>query len=274
MAEEAADGGGGRTHYEVLELERDAILADVKRAYRRLAVRHHPDRNVGDEEGATARFREINEAYEVLSNVDSRGDYDRSLERGGGGNDGRSRHSGGWSSGRGRHGADHRPRRARDPFDLFDDVFRNDPFFAEAYKSMDDLFSRRFDASGQLRAGAEDEGGVAEGGSGGGIWGMVSGKIWGMVRDYLPNVKVDVRTSVDTGGYSSTTARSYGPSAVTRMSTRTIVRNGRRVTVQSLEKDGNKIEERYVGGRLVERRVHGVREDIAEIVGGAGGEEF
>jgi molecular chaperone DnaJ len=47
---------------------------DVKKAYRRLAVRHHPDRNIGDEAGATVWFREVNEAYKVLSDAASRGE--------------------------------------------------------------------------------------------------------------------------------------------------------------------------------------------------------
>ncbi|KAL7519446.1 hypothetical protein ACHAWF_000240, partial [Thalassiosira exigua] len=61
-----------KTHYDELELEPDATLGEIKKAYRRLAVKHHPDRNPGNEEEATEKFREIAEAYEVLSDEGSR----------------------------------------------------------------------------------------------------------------------------------------------------------------------------------------------------------
>jgi hypothetical protein len=55
-------------------------------------------------------------------------------------------------------------------------------------------------------------------------------------------------------------------------STSTIIQNGQRITVQSLEKDGNRIEEKYVGNTLIERTVNGRKEDIGRIK--ARGEEF
>jgi molecular chaperone DnaJ len=64
-----------RDYYEVLEVDRNASKEDLKKAYRRLARRYHPD--VSSVEGADERFKEINEAYEVLSNENSRAAYDR-----------------------------------------------------------------------------------------------------------------------------------------------------------------------------------------------------
>jgi molecular chaperone DnaJ len=61
--------------YIVLGVERDATLADVKRAYKRLARRHHPDINPGDRMAAS-QFRQIAEAYETLSDPDRRRRYD------------------------------------------------------------------------------------------------------------------------------------------------------------------------------------------------------
>ena len=69
----------------------------MKKAYRRLAVRHHPGRNIGDKAGATVRFPEVNEAYKVLLDAASTGEYDQSLDRSGGGGGGR----GGGRSGNG-----------------------------------------------------------------------------------------------------------------------------------------------------------------------------
>ena len=65
-----------RDYYEVLGVPRGASEADVKKAYRRLAMKHHPDRNAGDD-GAEEKFKEASEAYEVLSDQDKRERYDR-----------------------------------------------------------------------------------------------------------------------------------------------------------------------------------------------------
>jgi molecular chaperone DnaJ len=64
-----------RDYYEVLGVSRDATDEEIKRAFRRLAFEYHPDRN--REDGAEAKFKEVNEAYEVLSDADKRAAYDR-----------------------------------------------------------------------------------------------------------------------------------------------------------------------------------------------------
>src|SRR5690606_986003 len=65
-----------RDYYEVLGVQRDAANADLKKAYRRLAMKYHPDRNPGDPE-SEARFKEAKEAYEVLADESRRSAYDR-----------------------------------------------------------------------------------------------------------------------------------------------------------------------------------------------------
>ncbi len=65
-----------RDYYEVLGVPRDASPDDVKKTYRRLAMQFHPDRNQGDKV-AEARFKEVSEAYEVLSDADKRRQYDQ-----------------------------------------------------------------------------------------------------------------------------------------------------------------------------------------------------
>ncbi len=64
-----------RDYYEVLGIGKDATEADIKKAYRRMAAKYHPD--VNHEPNAEARFKEINEANEVLSNPDTRARYDQ-----------------------------------------------------------------------------------------------------------------------------------------------------------------------------------------------------
>ena len=64
-----------RDYYEVLGVDRNASADDIRRAYRRLAFKYHPDRN--REDGAEDKFKEVNEAYEVISNPEKRTTYDR-----------------------------------------------------------------------------------------------------------------------------------------------------------------------------------------------------
>lgn len=64
-----------RDYYEVLGVPRSATEEDVKRAFRKLAFQYHPDHN--KEDGSADKFKEVNEAYEVLSNAEKRARYDR-----------------------------------------------------------------------------------------------------------------------------------------------------------------------------------------------------
>ncbi len=66
-------------HYAALGLKSDATLADIKRAFRQKASQFHPDRN--SDPDAPARFREVQEAYDVLSDDDKRKAYDDNRRR-------------------------------------------------------------------------------------------------------------------------------------------------------------------------------------------------
>ena len=99
-----------RDYYEVLGLPSEASEAEIKKAYRRLARDHHPDANP-DDSGAEERFKELTEAYEVLSNPESRRAYDtygHQIPRAGAGT-----------------------RGAADPFGGFQDIFET--FFGDRF---------------------------------------------------------------------------------------------------------------------------------------------
>lgn len=93
-------------YYEVLGIARDASGDEVKRAYRRLAIKWHPDQNQGNPE-AEAKFKECAEAYEVLSDPDKRAVYDRH----------------GHAGLRGRAGHDFNSMHVEDIFSMFNDIF-------------------------------------------------------------------------------------------------------------------------------------------------------
>lgn len=107
-----------RDYYEVLGVERSATESDIKKAYRKLALKYHPDKNPENQEEASKRFKEIGEAYDVLSDEKKRRTYDvyghEGLQQG---------------SGLGDHpGAQDFHFHFRSAEEIFRDFFANDPF--------------------------------------------------------------------------------------------------------------------------------------------------
>ena len=67
----------GKDYYRILGITKNVSDAEIKKAYRKLAMQYHPDRNPGKEKWANEKFKEINEAYGVLGDPQKRGQYDQ-----------------------------------------------------------------------------------------------------------------------------------------------------------------------------------------------------
>src|SRR3979411_1463478 len=102
-----------RDYYEILGVTKSATEVEIKKAYRKVAIQFHPDKNPGNKE-AEEKFKEAAEAYEVLSDADKRAQYDR------------FGHAGLSGNGRGGYGTGN--MNMEDIFSQFGDIFGDDLF--------------------------------------------------------------------------------------------------------------------------------------------------
>jgi len=135
-----------RDYYEILGVKRGSSDSELKSAYRKLALKWHPDRN--KEAGAEAKFKEINEAYEVLSNKDKRAKYDQFGHAA-------FDPSAGFGGARGAGGQSYR----QGPFTYtyssgggFEDLFRGSGGFSDPFDIFESFFGGSNPLRGQYRA--------------------------------------------------------------------------------------------------------------------------
>ena len=238
-----------KTHYEILELTAGAKPLDIKKAYRSLALNHHPDRNNGSIE-STERFKLISEAYAILSDPHSRKCYDNELNR-------PTTVSTKTSS---------KSRRCstfgKDPYQQFDDIFTNDPFFHSAFEGMDDAFAARFN---DTRVKEQTEGECCA------FWccgdGSQNRKNLSLGACIMKSLGIEITvTSYSKQADGSMSRKFYSANALTGSTnkmTRTYTNShGQKVTVMTLEKDGNVMEDILVGGDIIQRKINGTRHQI------------
>ena len=120
-----------RDYYEILGIEKTATEADIKKAYRKQALKWHPDKNPDNKVEAETKFKEINEAYQVLSDPQKRKTYDQFVHAafdpasGMGGGPFRGANTGPftWSYTSGAGGAGFEDMDFNDPFEIFESIF-------------------------------------------------------------------------------------------------------------------------------------------------------
>ena len=286
------------TYYDILELSSptgkphhkrsDVTSLDIRKAYRRLALQYHPDRNAGpDQEACKVKFQQIGHAYEVLSDERRRKEYDDLLDRGmdvdadgavvgtaGTGSDtgAGTAYSSTTTPFGGRPGYTY-----ANPYSVFDDLFRNDPFFADAFRDMDDEFARRFQQKKQNDNSGETDAGGSSTEEESSFNNMCTSLLslpqtikskGGVGRWLLDKMGVQLtvtsyRTEMDGTVSASTYTNTGTPGTYTDKKTRTYVNGeGKRVTIKSMERDGNRIEDMYVDNELRERKVNGKVEPL------------
>ncbi|XP_018409499.1 PREDICTED: dnaJ homolog subfamily B member 6 isoform X5 [Nanorana parkeri] len=232
-------------YYEVLGVLRNASQEDIKKAYRKLALKWHPDKNPDNKEEAERRFKEVAEAYEVLSDSKKRDIYDRYGKEGltGGGGGGGGNHYGnpfefGFTF--------------RSPDDVFRDFFGGrDPFSFDLFADdpFDDFFgNRRGQRGSRNRAG--------------GPFFSAFGGFPGFSTGFSPFDSGFTTSfgSIGHGGFSSFSSSSFGGSGMGNfksVSTSSKIVNGRKVTTKRIVENGQERVEVEEDGQLKSLTING-----------------
>ncbi|XP_053323696.1 dnaJ homolog subfamily B member 6 isoform X2 [Spea bombifrons] len=238
-------------YYDILGVHRNASQEDIKKAYRKLALKWHPDKNPDNKEEAERRFKEVAEAYEILSDSKKRDIYDKYGKEG---------LTGGGGGGGGSH-YDH-PFEFGFTFRSPDDVFREffggrDPFSFDLFEDpFDDFFgNRRGHRGSRNRPGGSffsTFGGFPSFGGGG-----FSPFDTGFTSSF---------GSFGHGGFTSFSSSSFGGSGMGNfksVSTSTKIINGKKVTTKRIVENGQERVEIEEDGQLKSLTVNGVADDMA-----------
>jgi len=224
--------------YEVLGVSKGASSTDIKKAYRKLALKHHPDKlpsgaSAQEKENSEARFTAISNAYQILGDEEARSKYDVQQESG-------------FSGMNNDPFRNHRYQRTdsdfgfRDPFEMFSRVFEQE------FGNHHSFHQQQFNNNGMNR-GMQREDPFFQSGFGGGGFGGGFGSGFGMMDQMMQNMQQNMHQNMNgmhqnigmNGGqshyssYSSSSSSSRGMSGQVSesVSTRTQIINGKRTTV-------------------------------------------
>ncbi|KAG8432217.1 hypothetical protein GDO86_016748 [Hymenochirus boettgeri] len=210
-------------YYEILGVPRNATQDDIKRAYRKLALRWHPDKNPDNKEHAEKKFKDIAEAYEVLSDKQKRDSYD---------NHG---HSGFSDIGTARTARGH------------------GPFYEFQFRSPEDVFREFFGGRDPFSDWFGDDFPVFASNRHGGSYHAHSAPVFPSPFPFGGDVSC---SSFQSGGLGD--SGSFGS-----VSTSTKVLNGKRITTKRSVENGVERVEVEEDGELKSIRVNGVEDDLA-----------
>ncbi|KAE8595716.1 hypothetical protein XENTR_v10015858 [Xenopus tropicalis] len=235
-------------YYDVLGVQRNASPEDIKKAYRKLALKWHPDKNPDNKDEAERRFKEVAEAYEVLSDSKKRDIYDKygkeGLTGGGGGSHFDNPYEFGFTF--------------RSPDDVFRDFFGGrDPFSFDLFADdpFDDFFGRRGHRANRSRPG--------------GSFLSTFGGFPAFGPTFSPfdsGFSSSFGSFGGHGGFSSFSSSSFGGSGMGNfrsVSTSTKVVNGRRVTTKRIVENGQERIEVEEDGQLKSLTINGVADEAA-----------
>ncbi|XP_028833944.1 dnaJ homolog subfamily B member 6a isoform X1 [Denticeps clupeoides] len=239
-------------YYQVLGVQKHASPDDIKKAYRKLALKWHPDKNPDNKEEAERRFKEISEAYEVLSDVNKRSTYDRygkdGLAGGGGQYHNGDHFSGGFTF--------------RNPDDVFREFFGGRDPFADLFG---DPFGNNFDFFG---GGRRHHRGVSRSHPGGAFFGGFGGfppfgaGFSGFDTGFT---SFESMGGGGSGGFTSFSSTSFGGGGgggggmgnFRSVSTSTKFINGRKVTTKRIVENGQERVEVDEDGQLKSLTING-----------------
>ncbi|XP_015182183.1 PREDICTED: dnaJ homolog subfamily B member 6-like isoform X2 [Polistes dominula] len=223
-------------YYRILEVQRTATSNDIKKAYRKLALKWHPDKNPENLDEANKKFKEISEAYEVLIDEKKRRVYDQYGKEGLQMNGGKRRHE-----------SDYRPFFTTYVFRDPEEVFRE--FFAGS--SFDDPFDSLF-----VPAARRGQGSIGTNNS-------LSASLFGRLGIHSPfyNPLGGMDFSEFTAFPTIDVSANHG-AAVKKTSTSTRFINGKKITTKKIYEDGKETIMSFENDVLKSKTVNGVPQSI------------
>ncbi|KAK2868624.1 hypothetical protein Q7C36_000495 [Tachysurus vachellii] len=245
-------------YYQILGVSKDASPDDIKKAYRKLALKWHPDKNPDNKDEAERKFKEISEAYEVLSDANKRSVYDQYGKEG---------LSAGGGAGRYHNGDPFESFTFRNPEDVFRDFFGGRDPFADFFGN--DPFRDDFFGGGRR----QHQRGMSRSRTGGSFFSSGFGGFGGFggFPSFAPTF-----TSFDTGfssfgqmaqmgggGFTSFSSTSFGGGGgsgmgnVRSVSTSTKIVNGRKITTKRIIENGQERVEVEEDGQLKSLTING-----------------